>query len=464
MPCALRRTRAKLTATRAPASRPRRDIWYHFTVPGTFRKLVRATADWCCGQGFDFEWPTPGSVLPAGAEAPAAVRDSWHVTEKDLAFFQQRAESDAPLPGASEWQIVLDKDVPNFVRYTAWRRTLPDGKTEYKSITIAPDATAREFMDFYLDDDFRPVWDGMITHHEVLETGDFSQRQQVVRWIRSFPFAFLSDREYTIARAMFDRGADLYGITKAVAHPAQLVRRSRATTMDVFWSMWRSRTVACPWGSGRPACETVLLHHEQFKIPENLARFAARHGMWGFVQNLSRKVPEFVAQRRKRCAPDAVDALAYGAKESKVAAEAAALAACGGGVISRVPSSASSLSRCASSASCRGAASRQDSWGTGASGRSSSSCSSCGGSEASSGEQGGSGGLRRTAKRVLVIAAAGAVAMVLNGLGGGTSSSSNDGSGNHHGSGHKPSAHHRHHRRHHRDSRAAADQVAAADS
>lgn len=47
---------------------------------------------------------------------------------------------------------------------------------------------------------------------------------------------------------------------------------------DVFYSMWRSRSVECPWGSGRPACETLLLHHEQFKIPENLARFAVKHG------------------------------------------------------------------------------------------------------------------------------------------------------------------------------------------
>ena len=37
-------------------------------------------------------------------------------------------------------------------------------------------------------------------------------------------------------------------------------------------SHWRSRTVACPHGSGRPACETVLLHYEDFRINERLAR------------------------------------------------------------------------------------------------------------------------------------------------------------------------------------------------
>jgi hypothetical protein len=33
-----------------------------------------------------------------------------------------------------------------------------DGKTEYKSITVAKDATAEEFMDFYLDDPTRMKW------------------------------------------------------------------------------------------------------------------------------------------------------------------------------------------------------------------------------------------------------------------------------------------------------------------
>ena len=35
---------------------------------------------------------------------------------------------------------------------------LQDGKTDYKSITIAEDSTAEEFMDFYLDDDIRAKW------------------------------------------------------------------------------------------------------------------------------------------------------------------------------------------------------------------------------------------------------------------------------------------------------------------
>lgn len=58
-----------------------------------------------------------------------------------------------------------------------------------------------------------------------------------------------------------------------------------------------SRTIPSP--SGRPACETVLLHREDFKIPENLARFAVKHGMAGFVKKMGNGVSVFVAQRRQ---------------------------------------------------------------------------------------------------------------------------------------------------------------------
>ena len=39
---------------------------------------------------------------------------------------------------------------------------LQNGKTEYKSVTVAEDSTAEEFMDFYLDDDTRATWVSLI--------------------------------------------------------------------------------------------------------------------------------------------------------------------------------------------------------------------------------------------------------------------------------------------------------------
>ena len=89
---------------------------------------------------------------------------------------------------------------------------------------------------------------------------------------------------------------------QSIEHPRAPPARG-IVRMDVFWSMWRSRTIPCPHGSGRPACETVLLHHEQFKIPENLARFAVRAGMTGFVKKLGPAIKLFVDERRQRVSP-----------------------------------------------------------------------------------------------------------------------------------------------------------------
>ncbi len=123
----------------------------------------------------------------------------------------------------------------------------------------------------------------MVVQHSVLEHGDFASRQQVVRWLRRFPFAFLSDREYFIARREFVEPDGIYAMTKAVAHHPRAAPGGSVVMRD-FWSMWRSRTVSDPWGGSAPACETVLLHYEDFQISERLARFAVKAGMWGFVR------------------------------------------------------------------------------------------------------------------------------------------------------------------------------------
>lgn len=55
---------------------------------------------------------------------------------------------------------------------------------------------------------------------------------------------------------------------QAVDHPRGR-NNSSVVKMDVFYSMWGAQTVPCPWGSGKPACKTVLLHHEQVRVQEH---------------------------------------------------------------------------------------------------------------------------------------------------------------------------------------------------
>ena len=47
-----------------------------------------------------------------------------HITEADLAFFQERVEQDAVIPGAGKWEHMTDLNLDSLT-YTAWRRRLP---------------------------------------------------------------------------------------------------------------------------------------------------------------------------------------------------------------------------------------------------------------------------------------------------------------------------------------------------
>ena len=50
----------------------------------------------------------------------------------------------------------------------------------------------------------------MISQHETVETGPPSARCQVVRWVRSFPFSFIKEREYYIARRVWKQQVSVY--------------------------------------------------------------------------------------------------------------------------------------------------------------------------------------------------------------------------------------------------------------
>ncbi|KAI3429771.1 hypothetical protein D9Q98_010084 [Chlorella vulgaris] len=294
-----------------------KEVWRNLFAPGTFRGVLRNL--WrTLSTGERFEWPQPVVVVeelapPSGALAPAAA-DTWYISEKDLAEFKWTIEENGRPAGTSAWEPMMEKQWPGCT-YTAWRRTLPSGKSEYKSVTISEDATPEEFMDFYLDDETRMKWDSMISETQLLETGpEAASRCQVVRWLRTFPFSFISQREYVIARRFFRDPMDgsLYAVTRGlVDHPAAPPTPGYVR-MEGFHSNWRSRSVPCPHGSGRPAVETTLLHFEDFRINERLARFAVRHGMAGFVKGMVPAVEAFVAERRQRVQPFAEDPSSFG--------------------------------------------------------------------------------------------------------------------------------------------------------
>jgi len=412
-----------------------REVWCHFTAPGTFRSYIRASWNGLTGKGWSWSHvpsfrlkgggghrrkrtdtgtnqhshhpyqyhrlhPASASAIIASASTsakptftdlarvgrpplglyrgpdPAVLQQGgWYVGPEDLHFFKYRCEarrktrknrntdtsgssvtkrgdpedlftSGGEVPGASAWENMMDKRIGDDLRYVAFRRSLPSGKTEYKSITYVRNATGEEVTDFYLDDPARCKWDSLLTETDVLEDGNFGQRRQVVRWVRTFPFSFIKQREYVIGRQIWREpddddddeqekrkeeeeghhhhhhhhhhhregsGYKYYTISKSVNHP-RCPETPGIVRCETFYSMWRARTIPCPWGSPQPACEVLLLHHEDFKIMERLAKFAVKTGMWGFIGGMHRHFGPWVARRRQRCEPHAFpDPCGFGA-------------------------------------------------------------------------------------------------------------------------------------------------------
>ncbi|XP_057521391.1 uncharacterized protein LOC130801537 [Amaranthus tricolor] len=202
------------------------------------------------------------------------------VNEADLKHLYQLVEEK---DGGPAWIHMMNRSTPTMT-YQAWRRDPPTGPPQYRSRTIFEDSTPEMVRDFFWDDDFRSKWDDMLIHHAMLEeyqpTGTM-----IVHWTRKFPF-FCSDREYVIARRIWESEGSYYCITKGVPFTS-LPRRDKPRRVDLYYSSWCIRAVESPKRPGHmTSCEVLLFHHEDMGIPWEIAKFGVRQGMWGAVKKI----------------------------------------------------------------------------------------------------------------------------------------------------------------------------------
>ncbi|KAF8071088.1 tagC [Scenedesmus sp. PABB004] len=309
-----RAARPAAPASAAPPTGP--DGWAAAALLPSWLQHDRRTAPASDG-------PPPAAAPPAHAAAGPLRRagsgagHAWYVGPDDLArFTADLAAVDGRLLSgdlsAEGWTLIMDKEVPGVVRYASFWRPAPGGTTDYLSLTLLPGTTAQEVHEFNLDDAARTRWDPMLRATWLLAARDAaSADEQLVAWLRSFPYGFLRERLYSgIARRTFrGRPGELFGVTKVVHTPATAAwaADNHPDVVQVlnYSSAWRCRTVTSPWGGGAapgalPACELVLLHHDELRIKESLARLAIRMGMWRFVQGMVEATGPWLAARRER--------------------------------------------------------------------------------------------------------------------------------------------------------------------
>eukprot|EP00798_Chlamydomonas_sp_ICE-L_P007952 gene7952-1168_t len=83
-----------------------------------WQRLVPRLRDLVVGakEGDTIEIPKEGGDEPIGKD--------WYVGQADLDFFQEHMEG--PNSFAGDWEQILNKEIPNIIKYQAWRRSLKD--------------------------------------------------------------------------------------------------------------------------------------------------------------------------------------------------------------------------------------------------------------------------------------------------------------------------------------------------
>ncbi|MBA0857871.1 hypothetical protein Goshw_018427 [Gossypium schwendimanii] len=282
----------------APPGFGARRLWLAFTALSAFSVCRTVFSNFIKGRARKSTAETSNSAVPlqspsptvrispegaAGTVSPttkAEERQQDIVTENDLAHLLNLLEGKE---GEMEWQNMMERTTPN-MSYQAWRHEPENAPAIYRSRTVFEDATPELVRDFFWDDEFRPKWDTMLSYVKILEecprTGTM-----IVHWIKKFPF-FCSDREYIIARRIWEAGNAYHCVTKGVPYP-DLQKRDKPRRVELYFSSWVIRAVESRKGDGQmTACEVALVHYEDMGIPKDVAKLGVRHGMWGTVKKL----------------------------------------------------------------------------------------------------------------------------------------------------------------------------------
>ena len=113
------------------------------SIAGTFHRLWGTLVSSFTGAN------NKGDELMRQAEpqvaGPEGVDSGWYIDASDLEFFVSRVERrDAPVR-ASNWEPLLQKQIPGEMVYHAYRRMLKDiRKTEYLSTSVTADTSPHE--------------------------------------------------------------------------------------------------------------------------------------------------------------------------------------------------------------------------------------------------------------------------------------------------------------------------------
>ncbi|KAI4345758.1 hypothetical protein L6164_012854 [Bauhinia variegata] len=270
-----------------------RTIWANFKGRGKAKAVLPSESE---NVAVAMSKLVEGSSDTSGSKLKAEEIEKDMVTQNDLEHLLHLLEEK---DGEMDWQNFMEKSIPN-MSYQAWRHEPGIAPTIYRSRTVFEDATPELVRDFFWDDEFRPKWDTMLAYRNLLEECS-ETGMTIVHWIKKFPF-FCSDREYIIARRIWEAGNTYYCVTKGVPYQS-MPKRDKPRRVELYFSSWLIKPVESHKGDGQlSACEVTLLHYEDMGIPKDVAKLGVRHGMWGAVKKLHSGMRAYQNARKSEAA------------------------------------------------------------------------------------------------------------------------------------------------------------------
>ncbi|KAK4761078.1 hypothetical protein SAY87_005971 [Trapa incisa] len=214
----------------------------------------------------------PSGISPLSQPSNPQNRVSEIVSDDDLKFLIDNLEEN---PDELErWELVTERR-SDTVFYTAKSCKPKNAPLKYLSITVFEDCSPEFLRDFYMDNDYRKLWDKTVTVFEQLEV-DRSNGTEMGQIIKKFPL--LTAREYVLAWRLW-KGSDssFYCFTKECEHPLA-PRQRKFVRVKYFRSGWRIRKVP-----GKNASEIRMFHQEDASLNMDMAKLAFSKGIWSYI-------------------------------------------------------------------------------------------------------------------------------------------------------------------------------------
>ncbi|XP_042406007.1 uncharacterized protein LOC121996209 [Zingiber officinale] len=191
---------------------------------------------------------------------------------------------DENLERDDRWEHVIEKN-NDLVSYKAICYRPKEGPLKYHSVTTFANCTTELLRDFYMDNEYRKVWDKILIQHKQLQV-DENSGMEIGCSVKKFPL--LTPREYVLAWRIWEgKDKTFYCLIKDCEHPLA-PHQKKYVRVHFYKSGWCIRKVP-----GRDACEITVVHQEDSGLNAEMAKLTFAKGIWSFVCKTNSALREY---------------------------------------------------------------------------------------------------------------------------------------------------------------------------